>query len=104
MRIRLKKDSGIDPYYLLLFLRSAAGYAALQSCIRGQSGHIYPAEVKELCVPDPATVEGALAVKAVDSLKKALRQRDAALALEHVAGSVSEELFPSDIEKPIIAL
>jgi len=43
----------IDPYYVLLYLKSKAGYRAIQSCIRGQTAHIYPKDIKEIKIPLP---------------------------------------------------
>ncbi len=56
IRIRLKKEykSQINPYYLLSFLRSEYAYKNFQRCNRGQTGHIYPADVLEaITVPIP---------------------------------------------------
>ena len=44
----------IDPYYVLLFLKTQDGYKAIQSCIRGQTAHIYPKDIKNIKVPMPA--------------------------------------------------
>jgi len=43
----------IDPYYVLLYLKSENGYRAIQSCVRGQTAHIYPKDVKEIKIPLP---------------------------------------------------
>lgn len=43
----------LDPYYVLLFLKTKDGYKAIQSCIRGQSAHIYPKDIKNIKVPLP---------------------------------------------------
>ena len=104
MRLRLKADSGIDPYYLLLFLRSSAGYQAIQNCIRGQSGHIYPNEISEIQVPDPINQDPGLLEQAVKSIKRALKQRQLAIIRDCMVMKASETLFPSDIIKPVIAL
>lgn len=70
MICRPKKGvGGIDPYYLLLFLRSNAGYEAIQKCIRGQSGHIYSAEVKMIQIPKPTKEQA----EQIDDALKALR-------------------------------
>jgi len=50
MRLRVKKES-INPYYLLLFLRSELGYRLFQNCIRGQTAHIYPKDVEKIRIP-----------------------------------------------------
>lgn len=104
MRLRLKPDCGIDPYYLLFFLRSAAGYQAIQSCIRGQSGHIYSAQVAELEMPDPSGIDPDKLAEAISSIKESLVQRRKALQGDNIAATISGELFPSEIRKPIIAL
>lgn len=43
----------IDPYYVLLFLKTNNGYKAIQSCIRGQTAHIYPKDIKNVKVQIP---------------------------------------------------
>lgn len=50
MRLRVKKEL-INPYYLLLFLRTELGYKLLQNCIRGQTAHIYPKDVENIIIP-----------------------------------------------------
>lgn len=104
MRIRLKPDCGIDPYYLLLFLRSPAGYQAIQSCIRGQSGHLYPAEVSEIMVPDPADMPQDVLNNAVKSIKRSHAQRRLAVIRDNIASKACDAMFPSDAVKPVIAL
>lgn len=44
----------IDPYYVLLFLKTEDGYKAIQSCIRGQTAHIYPKDIKNIKVTLPS--------------------------------------------------
>ena len=104
MRIRLKPDCGIDPYYLLLFLRSPAGYQAIQSCIRGQSGHLYPAEVSEIMVPDPADMPQDVLNNAIKSIKRSHAQRRLAVIRDNIASKACDAMFPSDAVKPVIAL
>lgn len=50
LRIRVKKNL-INPYYLLLFLRTEIGYKLLQNCIRGQTAHIYSKDVEKIIIP-----------------------------------------------------
>ena len=50
MRLRVKKKL-INPYYLLLFLRTELGYRLFQNCIRGQTAHIYPKDVENIIIP-----------------------------------------------------
>jgi type I restriction enzyme M protein len=94
----------LDPYYLLLFLRSPMGYAAIQKCIRGQSGHIYPDQVAEIVVPKPTTKKIKELDDALQALRCALDARRQALALEARCARLAAIAFPSDIKKPIIAL
>lgn len=42
----------IDPYYVLLYLKSDEGYKSIQSCIRG-GAHIYSKDVKDIKIPIP---------------------------------------------------
>ena len=72
MACRVDKESGYDPYYILLFLRSAAGYAELQRCIRGQSGHIYSDAVSDIKIPVPNSRNGVLIQQAVKKLRRAV--------------------------------
>ena len=41
----------IDPYELLCILKSSDGYNAIQSCIRGQTSHIYPHDISFITLP-----------------------------------------------------
>ena len=50
MRLHVKK-SLINPYYLLLFLKTELGYRLLQNCIRGHTAHIYPKDVEKISIP-----------------------------------------------------
>jgi len=68
------RATAIDPYLLLLYLRSAEGYRALQSCVVGQTAHIYEGEISEINVPVPDKISPELAA-AVDSLKESLQLR-----------------------------
>jgi len=40
-----------DPYMLLMWLRSLEGYNALQSCVVGQTGHLYPEQAEKIRIP-----------------------------------------------------
>jgi len=64
----------IDPYLLLLYLRSQEGYRALQSCVVGQTAHIYEGEISEISVPVPDEISPDLAA-AVNALKEGLKLR-----------------------------
>lgn len=48
--IRFDKNR-VNPFAVLLYLRSEAGYAAFQQQIRGTSAHLYPTDVKKIIVP-----------------------------------------------------
>jgi len=50
LRLRVKKGL-INPYYLLLFLKTEIGYKLLQNCIRGQTAHIYPKDIENIIIP-----------------------------------------------------
>lgn len=50
MRLRANRQL-INPFYLLMFLRTEAGYKLLQNCIRGQTAHIYPKDVQHITIP-----------------------------------------------------
>lgn len=50
LRLRIKKEL-INPYYLLLFLKTEIGYKLLQNCIRGQTAHIYPKDIENIVIP-----------------------------------------------------
>jgi hypothetical protein len=90
-----------DPYYLLLFLRSNAGYQAIQDCIRGQSGHIYPKEVKTIKVP---IIKQARELKrAIHALREGLESRRLSAESEGNAKRIADELFPAEGRKPVIA-
>lgn len=43
----------INPYYVFLFLKTNDGYMSIQSCIRGQTAHIYPKDIKNIKIPIP---------------------------------------------------
>jgi hypothetical protein len=104
MVCRLRKDAEIDPYYLLLFLRSPAGYEAIQRCIRGQSGHVYPDDVRRIVVPKPDENTAEELAAAIAALKRALGHRRKAAKDEVDTMEMSAKLFPSDLKKPIIAV
>ena len=72
IRVNPKK---IDPYYVLMYLRTAEGYEALQRCIRGQTAHIYPKDVKLIQIPIPPEDE-MNALKAIfETMKESLKKR-----------------------------
>jgi len=50
LRLRVKNKL-VNPYYLLLFLKTEIGYRLLQNCIRGQTAHIYPKDIENIVIP-----------------------------------------------------
>ena len=74
MVIRINPQK-IDPYYVLMYLRTEEGYEALQRCIRGQTAHIYPKDVKLIQIPIPPEDE-MNALKAILAvMKESLKKR-----------------------------
>ncbi len=49
MRIRSKGE--VNPYVLLLFLRSEMGYQLIQKQVKGQTSHLYPKDVAQIKIP-----------------------------------------------------
>jgi type I restriction enzyme M protein len=99
MRVRVSPDVDVDPFYVLLFLRSPAGYREIQRCIRSQTGHIYKEHVSEIRIPKPSS----------PLIQDAIKQLKSSIALQRQAAEkfrASEELclsiFPGP-PKPIIA-
>lgn len=103
MNCRVNPDSNIDPYYILLFLRSSAGYQEIQRCIRGQSGHIYPDEVSEIKIPHPDSFSGRRISSAILKIKTVLKLKKQSEELEREVTNFGDEIFPARGEKPIIA-
>jgi type I restriction enzyme M protein len=79
--IRPRTDR-VSPYYLLAWLRSAQGYLAVQSCIRGQTAHLYPGDVREIRVPVPPSGS----VRAISAYEDAIRE---SLRLREVSKSMA---------------
>ena len=65
----------IDPYYVLMYLRTEEGYEALQRCIRGQTAHIYPKDVKQIQIPIPPEEEMNALKAILDVTKESLKKR-----------------------------
>lgn len=103
MICRPKKGKDVDPYYLLLFLRSSAGYEAIQKCIRGQSGHIYAQEVRAIRIPKPAGEQAERVKAAVAALRASLKSRKFSAEKDAEAKQEAAFLFPSSVKKPVIA-
>jgi predicted RNA methylase len=86
----------INPYYLLSWLRSGDGHGAIQSCIRGQTAHLYPGDVKGLEVPLPPPGSQ----RAIDALEKKIRE---SLRLREISKSMaraSSEDFAALVDAP----
>ena len=69
--IRVKNEL-IDPYYVLLYLKSKNGYKAIQSCIRGQTAHIYPKDIKDIRIPLPPKDEYGKIKPLIEKLRHSL--------------------------------
>jgi len=65
----------IDPYYVLLFLKTIDGYKSIQSCVRGQTAHIYPKDIKNVKVQIPPSDDTDKIKHEVDNLKHSLRRK-----------------------------
>ncbi len=72
--IRINKKN-IDPYYVLLYLKSESGYKTVQSCIRGQTAHIYPKDIKEIKIPIPPQEEYDKMKSLIEKLKQTLKMK-----------------------------
>lgn len=65
----------IDPYYVLLFLKTNDGYKAIQSCIRGQTSHIYSKDIKNVKVQIPPSDDIDKIKHEIDNLKHFLKRK-----------------------------
>ncbi|MEW6040594.1 MAG: hypothetical protein AB1633_03640, partial [Elusimicrobiota bacterium] len=65
----------IDPYYVLLFLKTNDGYQAIQSCIRGQTAHIYPKDIKNVIIPLPSKNDSTTIKQDINSIKLSLKRK-----------------------------
>ena len=65
----------IDPYYVLLFLKTQDGYNAIQSCIRGQTGHVYPKDIKNIKIPIPPQKDFEKIKDEIDRIKTFLQRK-----------------------------
>ncbi|MFH1866988.1 MAG: restriction endonuclease subunit S [Patescibacteria group bacterium] len=66
MTIRAKE--AINPFVLLLFLRSGLGYELIQRQIKGQTSHLYPKDVGGIGIPEAITkISKSEAGKAIES-------------------------------------
>jgi len=67
----------IDPYYLLLYLKTKFGFQSIQSCIRGQTAHIYPKDISRIKIP-------ILSIEEFDNIKDEIEN------LKHIIKSKSQ--------------
>lgn len=74
MGIRMKREL-VDPLYILLYLRSDEGYRALQSCVVGQTAHIYARDVSNIMVPVPDRTRMVYFEEALAVLRESLELR-----------------------------
>lgn len=65
----------IDPYYVLLFLKTQDGYKAIQSCIRGQTAHIYPKDIKDIKIQIPPKKDFEKIKDEIDRIKTFLKRK-----------------------------
>jgi type I restriction enzyme M protein len=71
----------VDPYALLLWLRTDEGRTALQACVTGQTAHLHPEDVGEIIVPSAVLDRDHSAARnAVEESLRLLRQSETALA------------------------
>lgn len=74
LRVNSKK---VDPYYVLLFLKTKDGYRAIQSCIRGQTAHIYPKDIRNIEIPIPPEPKMGKMRNDIENVKKFLKEKEA---------------------------
>src|SRR3989338_1005778 len=48
----IRVDKTLNPFVLLLFLRSSVGYELIQRQIKGQTSHLYPKDVASIGIPE----------------------------------------------------
>lgn len=102
MRVRLRPDCGLDPYYVFLFLRSDAGYAEIQRCRRGQSGHLYAEQLVDIMVPK-AYVKDRRIQDAVQRFKRVQALHDQVRVELKNCDDLVADSFPAEKKKPVIA-
>jgi len=74
MVIRVNPEK-IGPYYVLMYLRTEDGYRAFQRCVRGQTAHIYPEDVKQIQIPIPPEEEKEALNAIIEAIKDGLKKR-----------------------------
>lgn len=60
---------------MLLYLKSESGYKTVQSCIRGQTTHIYSKDIKEIKIPIPPQEEYDKMKSLIEKLKQTLKMK-----------------------------
>jgi hypothetical protein len=87
------KPERIDPYYLLSCLRLPIIQELVNKYVRGQTGHLYPTDLKELEIPVPEELETQQAIARIvyDTEAKAKGLRDEIRNLEDVAARTLSE-------------
>jgi len=68
----------IDPYYVLQFLKTEQGYKAIQSCIRGQTAHIYPKDIKNIKILLPPKKDVNKIMINLEKIKQSLKSKSLA--------------------------
>lgn len=68
----------VDPYYVMTYLKTRSGYEAIQSVIRGQTGHIYPKDIGAIEIPIPPKNELASLLADIEKLKSSLKRKSEA--------------------------
>lgn len=102
MRVRLLPDCEVDPYYVFLFLRSDAGYAEIQGCRRGQSGHLYAEQLVDIRIPK-AYVKDRRIRDAIQHFKNVQALNEQARVELKSCDDLVAETFPAEKKKPVIA-
>ena len=102
MRVRLRPDCGVDPYYIFLFLRSDAGYAEIQRCRRGQSGHLYAEQLVDIRIPK-GYVRDRRVQTAVQAFKNVQALNEQARVALKTCDDLIADTIPAAKRKPVIA-
>jgi type I restriction enzyme M protein len=68
----------IDPYYVMMYLKTKSGFEAVQSVIRGQTAHIYPKDIGTIEIPIPSKNEMDRFSVDLKELKSSLKRKSEA--------------------------
>ena len=63
---------------MLLFLKTKDWYKAIQSCVRGQTAHIYPKDIKNIKIPMPARNDFEKMEDEIENIKMFLKNKSEA--------------------------